>query len=142
MLPRRSIWRWWIQRLNNVRRVVMTAIAMSIVAIAAVPAPNDPGQDLFERRCSGCHSLDTHKEGPRLRGVFGRRAGSATGYEYSAAVKKLDFAWDEALLDRWLTDPDAMAPGTNMEFAVSSADERKAIIGFLKSLAESKATQQ
>ncbi len=66
------------------------------------------GQDLFVRRCSGCHAPDFDKEGPRLRGVYGRRAAGVPGFAYSKAMKKLKFRWDDAQLDRWLQDPDAV----------------------------------
>ncbi len=36
--------------------------------------PRAGGKELFEKRCGGCHALDLDKEGPRLRGVYGRKA--------------------------------------------------------------------
>ncbi len=92
------------------------------------------GRDLFLLRCSGCHSPDRNMEGPRLRGIYGRNAASARGFAYSEALKKLQFRWDDTQLDRWLRDPDSVAPGTNMEFRVADAEERAAVIAYLKSL--------
>ena len=41
-----------------------------------VPQVGTPGGDvLFVRRCGGCHYLDDDKEGPRLRHVYGTKAG-------------------------------------------------------------------
>jgi cytochrome c len=102
--------------------------------LLALSAPEDRGKELFVRRCSGCHAPDLNKEGPRLRGVYGRKAASAPGFAYSEALKKVDVHWDEASLDRWLTDPDAMAPDTDMAFRLSDGEERKAVIAYLKSL--------
>jgi len=102
------------------------------VQSAQAVAPVD-GQKLFERRCGGCHSLDKDKEGPRLRGVYGRKAGSVPGFDYSEALKKSGITWDDAMLDRWLTDTDALVPGNGMDFSVKKAEERAAIIEFLKS---------
>ena len=45
------------------------------------------GKELFEKRCSGCHALDKEKEGPRLRGVFGRTSGTVPSFKYSDALK-------------------------------------------------------
>src|ERR1700680_177719 len=45
------------------------------------------GKELFEKRCSGCHALDKDKEGPRLRGVFGRTSGTVPTFKYSDALK-------------------------------------------------------
>jgi cytochrome c len=94
----------------------------------------DKGRDVFARRCSGCHASDANKEGPRLRGVFGRQSAIVSGFPYSDALKKLNLRWDDDSLDRWLTDPDAMAPDTDMAFRLNSAEERKAVIVYLKSL--------
>jgi cytochrome c len=92
------------------------------------------GKELFERRCSGCHSADLNKEGPRLRGVYGRKAAGVTGFSYSDSLKKLNVRWDDASLDKWLTDPDAVAPDTDMAFRMADGAERKAVIAYLKSL--------
>jgi cytochrome c len=94
----------------------------------------DKGKDVFARRCSGCHAPDANKEGPRLRGVFGRQSAAVSDFPYSDALKKLNLRWDDDRLDRWLTDPDAMAPDTDMAFHLNSAEERKAVIAYLKSL--------
>jgi cytochrome c len=49
-------------------------------------------------------------------------------------LKKADIRWDEATLDRWWSDPDAMAPDTDMAFRLADADERQAVIAYLKTL--------
>ena len=105
-----------------------------VLTLLAIDAPAVHGKDLFERRCSGCHGLDQNKEGPRLRNVYGRKAAALSDFGYSDSLKKLGVHWDAANLDRWLTDPDAMAPGTEMAFHVGDAGERQALIAYLKSL--------
>ena len=112
----------------------MLALAAGATALLAFKTPEERGKDLFERRCSGCHARDIDKEGPRLRGVYGRVAGSVADFEYSDALKKKAVRWDESSLDQWLTDPDAMAPGTDMALRMTDRDERKAVIAYLKSL--------
>ena len=92
------------------------------------------GKELFERRCSGCHASDIDKEGPRLRGVYGRKSASVSGFPYSDSLKKLNRKWDDANLDQWLSDPDAMAPDSDMSFKLNSSEERKAVIAYLKTL--------
>jgi cytochrome c len=113
---------------------VMLATGVLVLAFGA-PTEEVRGKDLFARRCSGCHALDLIKEGPPLRGVYGRKAGSVTGFVYSDALKRLGIRWDEATLDRWLTNPDALAPDTDMEFRLGDAGERKTVIAYLKTLA-------
>ena len=92
------------------------------------------GQRLWQQRCTDCHALDTDETGPRHRGVFGRRAGSIKGYDYSRALKRSQVTWDARSLDRWLTDPERFIPGQNMDFKVSNAAERAALIAYLQSL--------
>jgi cytochrome c len=94
----------------------------------------DQGKQLFEKRCTGCHSLDRNKEGPNLKGVYGRQAGTAPGFNYSAALKSANFAWDAPRLEKWLTDTQSLVEDNNMDFHVPKADERAAIIAYLKSL--------
>ena len=87
---------------------------------------------LFEKRCKGCHSLDQDKEGPRLRNVYSRPAGSIPTFKYSDALKSAHMTWDEASLNRWLTDTESLIPDNDMSFHVPKADERADIIRFLK----------
>jgi cytochrome c len=90
------------------------------------------GKDVFEKRCTGCHGMEQDREGPRLRGVFGRSAGSVPGYDYSPALQKAHIVWNDETLDKWLTDPDALVPGNNMEFHVARPQERRDLIRFLR----------
>jgi len=75
-------------------------------------------------------------EGPRLRGVYGRRAGSTTDFRYSDALKKAGITWNGDLLDRWLTDTEALVADNDMSFRVKNSGERRNIIAYLKSLSE------
>jgi cytochrome c len=90
------------------------------------------GKDVFEKRCTGCHAMDQDREGPRLRGVFGRASGAVPNFDYSPALRKAHIVWNDTALDQWLTDPDALVPGNNMEFHVAKAQERRDLIRFLK----------
>ncbi len=40
--------------------------------------------------------------------------------------------WNEAVLDKWLADPETVIPDTDMTFRLTNRDERAAIIAFLK----------
>ena len=101
---------------------------------AALTGLGDPmrGKAVFEKRCTGCHALDVDREGPRLAGVFGRRAGSVAGFTYSAGLKKSGITWDDATLEKWLSDPDLMVRDNSMSINVPKAAERKDLIAFLK----------
>jgi cytochrome c len=90
------------------------------------------GAALFEKRCTGCHSLSQNRQGPRLQDVYGRTSGSVADYAYSPALKKSHVVWDQSTLDKWLTDPDAFIQGNEMDFLVSKPQERLDLIAFLK----------
>jgi cytochrome c len=117
------------------------ASILAILACLAIPHPGEAeapsfsrGKETFEKRCGGCHSLDHDKEGPRLRGVYGRVSGSVSSFNYSTALKSAHISWDAESLDKWLTDPDKVVPDTDMAFHVDKADERRDIIAYLKEL--------
>ena len=90
------------------------------------------GKAVFQKRCTGCHALETDLEGPRLAGVFGRKAGTIPGFDYSTALKNSGITWDDAKLEKWLSDPDMLVPGNNMGFYVPKAQERLDLIAYLK----------
>jgi cytochrome c len=119
-------------------RVALAVLALAWSwAVQSSKAAGRGGQDgksLFEKRCSGCHALDADRGGPRLRGVFGKPAGTVRTFKYSEAFQKANFTWDEAKLDKWLTDTESVLPDNDMGFRVPKPDERAAIIAYLKSL--------
>jgi cytochrome c len=113
---------------------LLALLAVVNPSSSAAGADAGTGKDVFERRCSGCHAADTSKEGPLLRGVVGRKAGTVSGFQYSDALRASGVTWNEGLLMKWLENPDAMVKGTDMEFKVSKAEEREAVVAYLKSL--------
>jgi glucose/arabinose dehydrogenase/cytochrome c2 len=94
-----------------------------------------PGEGIFQGRCSLCHSTgEDNRQGPGLAGVIGRKAGSANGFAYTSALKQSNLTWDRATLDRFLSAPGLMVPGTAMATATTSAGEREALIDYLSTL--------
>lgn len=87
--------------------------------------------------CMSCHSVTPgdNRLGPSLFGVFGRKAGSEAGFAYSEAMKASGRTWDEATLDKYLTNPRQELPGNKMTFAgIEDPARRKAVIDYLKTL--------
>ena len=110
-------------------------LAATLVAAPALAGPlqGDPerGEQIYQV-CTDCHSLDKNDVGPRHRGIFGRPSASLPDYNYSDALKSLKIVWSEETLDRWLTDPQAMAPGAKMAFHLEAAQDRADVISYLK----------
>ena len=110
------------------------------VAIAQMPLPAakpPDGATLFKQQCATCHTTNLSepmRQGPSLFGIFGRRAGAADGFHYSAGFGKADFVWDDAKLDAWMTNPQEMLPGTVMAYRQAKPEIRAAIIAYLKEL--------
>jgi cytochrome c len=103
------------------------------VSEAALAGAGDPvhGKAVFQKRCTGCHAMDADREGPRLSGVYGRKAGSIAGFTYSKGLKSSGITWTDTTLDKWLSNPDLMISDNNMSFSVPKAEERKDLIAFL-----------
>jgi cytochrome c len=124
----------WGAKLTAADVAALETMSKSVDKEASAAAPGDParGKIAFEKRCTGCHALDGDREGPRLAGVFGRKAGTVHGFAYSAGLKNSGITWNEATLEKWLSDPDAMVPGNNMDFRVPKAQERSDLIAYFK----------
>lgn len=87
--------------------------------------------------CGACHAVEpgSHGIGPSLAGVFGAKAGHASGFEYSEAMLGSGLTWNAATLDRYLENPRGVVPGTTMSFAGVKDDAKRAqIIEYLKTL--------
>jgi len=128
---------------TNRRRSHAIALALYGVAAgagmtAAQPAaPSSDGATLFRRQCATCHTTDLSepvRQGPPLFKIVGRPAGKADGFSYSPGLAGAGFVWDEARLDAWLTDPQAVIPGAVMLYRQSKPEIRAAIIAYLKEL--------
>jgi cytochrome c len=91
------------------------------------------GKTLYQA-CTSCHSIDENDIGPRHRGVVGRPAGSLPDYAYSPALKASGLVWSADTLDRWLSNPQALVPGTKMYFSLPDAQSRADLIAYLAQL--------
>ena len=111
---------------------IVIATSMATIQAASKLDLAKQGREIFDKRCSGCHSMDLAKAAPALRGVFGRRVGADPRYPSSDALKNAKFVWDEIKLDRWLADPERVVPDNDMPFRLESPAERAAVIEFLK----------
>ena len=123
------------------RHVAAIALAAAIWALhggawaGPLVGDADRGEQVYQA-CQDCHSLDKNDVGPRHRGVYGRKAGSLPDYDYSAALKSANIVWNEETLDKWLTNPQAVAPGTKMVFHLQNAQDRADVIAYLKERAK------
>jgi cytochrome c len=67
-----------------------------------------------------------------LNGVVGAKAASSAGYAYSPAIKAAGLVWSAATLERFLTAPARLVPGTKMVFpGLAEARDRMDVIAYL-----------
>ena len=87
------------------------------------------------KKCAACHTFgkgEPNRVGPNLWGVVGRPKASEAGFNYSAAMKSQKGNWTPDELDKFLTNPRGMVPGTAMTFAgLPRGKERADVIAFL-----------
>ncbi|MEO5640916.1 MAG: hypothetical protein ABIQ98_04020 [Sphingomicrobium sp.] len=120
-------------------------IAAALAGLIAPPARaqavgGDPvmGAKQFGQ-CRACHNVvkgGPDGIGPNLSGVYGSKAASRRAkYAYSPALKASKLTWNDATLDKWLTDPAAAVKGTKMMFVgMPRKPVRQNIIAYLKTL--------
>lgn len=104
---------------------------------AALTGDAEAGRAEFAR-CRSCHKAGPSARsgfGPQLTGIVGRRAGAATDYRYSAAMKNSGVVWTAPVLAAFLKAPQQVVPGNNMRFWGISDDQRIAnLLAYLRTL--------
>jgi cytochrome c len=110
-------------------------LALALAAAGAHAQDAAAGGMAFQQ-CAECHSPGaTDNAGPGLKGVFGRKAGTKDGFDYSPALKKSAITWDEKTLDAFLANPAKAVPGTSMAYGGDEdAKERADLVAYLKTL--------
>lgn len=130
--------------MTHVRMTQLAVLAAILAAPAWALAADAPpkgdavaGGVLFKQRCGICHSIVADGKptpGPLLRGVVGRKAATVPGFSYSAALKASKLTWNAARIDKFITAPQTMVPGTFMVISVPKPDERANVVAYLASL--------
>lgn len=118
--------------------LLLTAIlpTLTLTAAARAEESGDPalGKKVFAK-CAACHSVEAgkNKVGPSLHGVVGRASGTEAGFAYSDAMKNANLTWDPATLDKYLTKPKDVVPGTKMAFpGLPKEKDRADLIAYLQ----------
>ena len=122
---------------HSIHAGILLAMLCGVLCAPARAADPANGQAVFKTQCGICHSVVPGKNmvGPSLFGIVGRKSGSVTGFRYSAANKNADITWDAAILDKYLTAPREVVPGTIMTYLGLKDDEKRAdVISYLETL--------
>ncbi len=114
------------------------SLLASLAPVAAAQEESDAGQVAYNNACRTCHSFKPgdNRLGPTLHGVVGRKAGSVEGFAFSPAMKGSGVTWDEATLDKFISDPSQVVNGNKMQpyGGIADASERDKIVNYLKTL--------
>jgi len=122
----------------NITACILAGCALVMLAsrAAAADAPA-AGPEAFNNYCRTCHSIKEgdNRLGPSLHKLIGRKAGTASGYaNYSQGMQASGVTWDEATLEKFMTNPEAVVPNNNMKpfKAVTDAAARGKILAYLQ----------
>jgi cytochrome c len=128
------------------KRPILRATVFSALCLLGTLSPacaaeeENAGKVAFNNACRTCHSMKEgdNRLGPTLHGVVGRKAGSVAGYKFSSAMQGAGITWDDATLDKFITNPETVVHGNNMKpfGGVADAAERSKIITYLKTLTD------
>ena len=130
-------------------RIVLSLVLLLLASpVMAQPAPasSAPEPPSIERgaelwgKCRACHTLEPNGRnivGPRLHGIFGRKAGTQPDYRYSEAMKKSGLIWTEQTLDAYLAATQDFMPGTKMYGGLAIPQDRADLIAWLRQQAGS-----
>ena len=130
------------RRGRRARRSLAALTLALLVGLWWGSASAQEGERVFQR-CYACHSFDPAERGlsgPTLRGIFGRRAGTLDGFDYSQPLREAGrhgLVWSAETLDRFLEDPEALVEGVRMGgVRLRDATERRALIRWLQHAAK------
>jgi len=114
--------------------------AQAKALVATLPAPFNTGDPEAGKAkftpCASCHTVTQggpNMTGPNLYGIFGRKRAALTSFDYSDAFKALGGTWDADKINTWITNPQAVAPGTRMSYpGLRDPKDRADVIAYLK----------
>jgi cytochrome c len=119
---------------------ILTLTAATVHPVAADDIGDaERGTKLFKQQCSACHQIGegaVNRVGPRLNGVFGRRAGGVADFSYSKSMKRMGdegLTWTLETFDAYLENPKALVSGTKMNYkGMKDPDARAALFAYLR----------
>jgi cytochrome c len=120
---------------------VIRALLPALLLLPPCSATAADGRAVFEARCASCHAVAAGAPagpGPNLAGLMGRPVGGDPDFDYSPtlqAAREAGGAWDAAMLERFLADPEEALPGNWMGAnGLRVEADRLAVVGYFRSV--------
>lgn len=117
------------------RKLVLGTALIAALATTATAADVENGKTIWNK-CRACHQVGENAKnlvGPVLNGLFGRKAGTVEGYNYTEANKSSGIVWDDATFREYIKNPKAKIPNTKMVFAgLTDEQDIDDLIAYLK----------
>ncbi len=116
---------------------LVASIAMPVAAEVIGDAAQ--GEAHFKKQCSACHQIGegaANRVGPRLNGIFGRRAGALGDYNYSKPMARMGadgLTWTLETLDAYIENPKALVSGTRMNYrGLNDPEARADVLAYMR----------
>ncbi len=117
-------------------RSLVLSVSLLLAGFSHAQAQDAAAGEKVFAQCRACHQVGENAKnavGPVLNGLFGRKAGTVEGYNYSPANKDSGITWDEAVFREYIQNPRAKIPGTKMVYAGLKDEQRISdLIAYLK----------
>lgn len=116
------------------RATVALFVILQLAGVARADGDAARGEARFQD-CAPCHKLEAgaNNVGPSLHSIFTRKAGELADFRYSPAIKRSGIIWTPEMLDKFVTDPQALVPTNRMPYAgMAGADDRADLIAYLQ----------
>jgi cytochrome c len=116
-------------------RLMGIALAATVATAQSAWAADLKRGALLFQTCGACHSILGDGIGPDISGIYGQKAASRPGFNYSSALKNSGIVWNEAELRAFIKDPQARVRGTAMTFpGYENPADVEDVIAYLKTL--------
>lgn len=128
---------------SGLLRLLAGAVALTFVGTSSHASEQVERGKIVFNACRSCHQVgpDAKKAvGPVLNGIFGRRAGTEEGIQYSDDLVRAGqngLHWDAQNLDIYIENPRNLVSRTRMQFrGIKDAGQRADLIAYLRTFSD------
>lgn len=124
---------------NDSQRIEVKGLSsLPAPSLEEAPSPSsmtveESGRAYFLGACANCHGVAGEVGiGPPLNGVVGRRVAAISNFGYSTELASRHDVWTEASIEKFITNPQSVVPGTRMPETGLGDTHADDIVAYLK----------